>query len=415
MNKSLLFFFPVIFCLNITNVSALEIDEKLTLRFLKVSETKKTVLINRGGEDGLVVGDHAKFFITAGVVARGVVEKVSPSRSVWSLYRIVDPNEITQDKVLNLKIASPVKITDDPSRSLKEEVIPGGSDKLDIEPGAGGDESTDNTVNDADKVGNKDSIKDADKDEMSELGMNEDGGGDEVDSLKVKPKTGNKSRSKIASGKMNSAKPTTTSEDTPEEYSPNNNSKTWEVWGTLALNSLTGTVDSGGTTNGGTSTGASNSSIDLSLGIEKYFLKYNNFLKEFSVGVALHKVGVESGDQVKSKTDLFEYGANANYHFYNSAASINKLVGFATGTLGKGTSTVASTSVVSGVATTTSVKGTTSFVSGGIGAKYILTNGFGVRAVFDYYKTTETYSFEDGTTVRTLSGPRVQFGLSYRF
>jgi len=28
---------------------------------LKVSNSKKTVLINRGAEDGLVVGDHAKF------------------------------------------------------------------------------------------------------------------------------------------------------------------------------------------------------------------------------------------------------------------------------------------------------------------------------------------------------------------
>ena len=114
----------------ISNLHALEIDEKLTLRFLKVSSTKKTILINRGGEDGLVVGDHAKFFITSGVIARGVVEKVSPSRSVWSLYRVVDSNEITDDKVLNLKISSPVKITSDPTKSLKEEPIPGGTEDL---------------------------------------------------------------------------------------------------------------------------------------------------------------------------------------------------------------------------------------------------------------------------------------------
>jgi hypothetical protein len=105
--------------------NALEIDEKLTLRFLKVSTSKKTVLINRGAEDGLVVGDHAKFYITSGIIARGVVEKVSPSRSIWSIYRVVDPNEITEGKVLNLKIASPVKITTDSSKSIKEEVIPG--------------------------------------------------------------------------------------------------------------------------------------------------------------------------------------------------------------------------------------------------------------------------------------------------
>ena len=39
---------------------ALEIDEKLTLRVLSVSESKKTFLINRGLEDGLVVDDYYK-------------------------------------------------------------------------------------------------------------------------------------------------------------------------------------------------------------------------------------------------------------------------------------------------------------------------------------------------------------------
>lgn len=44
---------PAVFALNIPNVHALEIDEKLTLRFLKVSSTQKTVLINRGREKGI--------------------------------------------------------------------------------------------------------------------------------------------------------------------------------------------------------------------------------------------------------------------------------------------------------------------------------------------------------------------------
>ena len=102
------------------------------MRFLKVSNSKKTILINRGAEDGLAIGDHAKFFITTGVIARGVVEKVSPSRSIWSLYRVVDPAEITDGKVLNLKIASPVKVTTDPSKSMKDEEVPAGTDKMNL-------------------------------------------------------------------------------------------------------------------------------------------------------------------------------------------------------------------------------------------------------------------------------------------
>ncbi|MBC7429027.1 MAG: hypothetical protein H7336_10470 [Bacteriovorax sp.] len=407
MKKSLLLILPAVFAFNITNVKALEIDEKLTLRFLKVSETKKTVLINRGGEDGLIVGDHAKFFITAGVVARGMVEKVSPSRSVWSLYRVVDPNEITQDKVLNLKIASPVKITDDSSRSLKEEVIPGGNEKMDVASPTEGGATSDNP----DEIMNN-----ADKNELKDLGINEDGGADEVANVKETKKTSAKKASKIISSKKSTAKNTTVSEEAPEEYTPNNNSKTWEVWGTLALNSLTGTVTStAAATTNAASTGASNSSTDISAGVEKYFLKSNNFLKEFSFGIMIHKVAVENGDQIKSKTDIIEYGGVLNYHFYNSAASTNKLIGFVTGTLGKGSATIASTSVVSGVSTEDSVKGDTSFLSAGVGAKYVLTNSFGIRAVLDFYKTTETYAFDASTTTRTLSGPRVQFGLSYRF
>jgi len=100
------------------SANALEIDEKLTVRLLRLSASKKTVLLNRGLEDGLVVGDHAKFYLTTGVVARGVVQKVSPTRSIWSVYRIVDGDVIRTDQVLNIKISPPVKLTDDPSQSF---------------------------------------------------------------------------------------------------------------------------------------------------------------------------------------------------------------------------------------------------------------------------------------------------------
>ena len=113
---------------------ALDIDEKLTFRVLSLSSTKKTLLMNRGLEDGLVVGDHAKFFLTTGVIARGVVVKASPSRSIWSVYRMVDETQILVDKVLNLKIASPVKVTEDPTKSLKEESTVEGEESLDIPP-----------------------------------------------------------------------------------------------------------------------------------------------------------------------------------------------------------------------------------------------------------------------------------------
>ena len=122
---SYLFFVPKVF--------ALELDEKLTMRILSVSQSKKTILINRGIEDGLVVGDHAKLFLTTGVVGRAVTIKVSPTRSIWSVYRLVNPQFIVSDRVLNLKIASPLKLTEDSSKALViERRIPRGAENLKI-------------------------------------------------------------------------------------------------------------------------------------------------------------------------------------------------------------------------------------------------------------------------------------------
>jgi hypothetical protein len=389
MKRSLYFILPAVFAFNAPNVHALEIDEKLTLRFLNVSSTQKTVLINRGGEDGLVIGDHAKFFITAGVVARGVAEKVSPSRSVWSLYRIVDSTEIVKDKVLNLKIASPVKITEDPSKSLKEEVIPGGSESMNTEdaPAAENAEIT---------------ASDEDRDELKGLGFEED-----AEVSKPKPKASVK-----MTGKKGSARQVTVIDDYTPSYATNT-SRTWEVWGTMYINSLSGTVDSASETEDSTS--ASASTVDFSGGIEKYFVNYNNFLKEFSFLGFLHKKSVESGDTIKSKTDWLEYGVGINYHFYNSASAVNRLVGYGAVTLGKGTATLESKTVTNGVGDETTVEGTNTFFSAGLGAKYILSNGFGIRGILDYYSSSESYEYETSTVTRTLAGPRIQFGLSYRF
>lgn len=368
MKRSYYFILPALI-LNISNIKALEIDEKLTLRFLKVSSTQKTVLINRGGEDGLVVGDHAKFFITSGVVARGVSEKVSPSRSVWSLYRIVDPSEIVQDKVLNLKIATPARITDDPSKSLKEEAIPGGSETLDISTSSSG------ANNDVDK----DELKNLENDELSE----------------VRPAKKEKRQTSVM-------------EDDISVYTADTQ-KSWEVWGTMYVNSLTGTKDAEVENEEATSVSAS--SFDFSGGVEKYFINNNNFFKEFSLSLFLHKKSVESGGSIKSKTDYLEYGGGVNYHFYNSAAAINRLIGYGGLSLGFGTPTLESKTTTGDYST----DGSNSFYSAGVGVKYVLSNGFGIRGIMDYYSSSETFEYEGITETRTLSGPRVQFGLSYRF
>jgi hypothetical protein len=101
-----------------TNVNALEIDSKVLGTIIKVSESKKTILINKGTEQGIRKELHAKLSLPSGVIARGIAVKVSPSRSVWSLYRIWKVDKVEKDVAVLLKISKPVKLTSDESKSL---------------------------------------------------------------------------------------------------------------------------------------------------------------------------------------------------------------------------------------------------------------------------------------------------------
>ena len=138
--------------------------------------------------------------------------------------------------------------------------------------------------------------------------------------------------------------------------------------------------------------------------------------KNVSLVGFVHKRSEESGQDIKLTSDWFEYGAGINYHFYNSPASFNRLIGYGSLDAGVGNATLKSTVVSNSVATESSVKGTSQFFSLGVGAKYILSNGFGLRAILDYYSASESFDYGDaGKTKRSLAGPRIQFGLSYRF
>jgi hypothetical protein len=349
----------------LTNSSyALDIDEKLTLRFLKVSNSKKTILINRGAEDGLVVGDHAKFFITSGVIARGVVEKASPSRSIWALYRVVDAEEIVDGKVLNLKIASPVKLSADPSKSMKDEDSLEGNDSISI-PSADTDVAEDKIP--------AEMLNANDKSELDEMGL-EDTNKPIVSKVKPKDK---KNKKEI-------------SHNEAPAYAEENQLKNWEVWGTLYLNSLSGTSEDGTTA---ATTSYTASSTDISAGIERYFTDTDSFLRNLSVDVFLHKRSLETGSTIKISTDWFEYGAGLNYHFYNNASSINKIIGFGGASLGAGSSSFKEIVVTNGTSSENLVKGSNTFYSLGVGAKYVLSNGFGLKAILDYYSSNESYDF----------------------
>lgn len=114
---------------------ALEKDRKLIVRVLGLSSTKRTILLNKGKEDGVKIGDHAKFSNPGvGYFARGTVARVSPTRSVWSIYRIIKPEGLVENTVVTIKAASPVTLTKDETRALG--ILASSFEKTDEDPSA---------------------------------------------------------------------------------------------------------------------------------------------------------------------------------------------------------------------------------------------------------------------------------------
>ena len=64
-----------------------------------------------------------------------------------------------------------------------------------------------------------------------------------------------------------------------------------------------------------------------------------------------------------------------------------------------------------------SCNGLTNGLSLGFGYKFYTARGFGIRALFDYYVRNEKYKEdEDGFThTKSVKGPRLMMGISYRF
>lgn len=360
--------FIIAFLTLLSVANALEVDEKLTMRLIKVSKTKKTILINRGLEDGLVEGDHAKFFLTTGVVARGVVVKASPTRSIWSIYRVVDDEALFKDKVMNLKITKGMKLTEDATK----DVVAAKEGEIDVPP----------AIALAPGANDLDSLKEDDKKDLAALG----GGGNTDESMRAS--------SAVTTGISR---------------------RTIEVFGLLNFNNMSSSSDLG---NGSTTTGTV-ANVDFSFGIEKYFDVSSKALRNFSLSAFFHKSTQEtvglSGTQIS--LDAFGYGVGANYHFMADALSYGRAISFANFTLGIGTSQDSITFQTNTVSSEPdNLEGNTSFFSVGFGFKFFLRDGLGARALVDWYQRGEKYTIEDGTEyTKTVSGPRVQVGLGYRW
>ena len=343
---------------------ALEVDEKLTVRLLKTSESKKTVMINRGTEDGLVEGDHAKFIVTSGIVARGVCVKVSPSRSVWSVYRLVNADFIVTDSVMSIKITPPVKVTKDETQSLVQEDTP-----------------TKVTADDA-----------------APLGI------------------------PLAEGAQDIGKVQSGDEDMKalEDQGPVIISeKNLEVFGMLNISGLSSNTKDDSGTNSFTHT---QSYHHIGLGGELYAKREREWYSRFSLAgsVNLMRVSSQSYNGTGTLNDITEFEVGTNWHPTKLPSTTMQFIPFLHLGFGVGSakSTYKSGSELGGQSVTASNNGMTQSFSVGFGYKYYIGNGLGMRAMADYYLRSESYKEDETTQIKwnkKVSGPRLMLGLSYRF
>lgn len=348
--------FFLLIMVNRTSFS-LEIDEKLTLKILSISSTQKTILINRGLEDGLFIGDHAKFFVTTGMIARGVVIKAAPTRSVWSIYRFIDKKGISVGNVMNLKISTAVKITEDESRKIVYQRNQIKKESLSI---------------------SKEMKKNMNLDHVE--GKNEIPAGSE-------------------SGM---------------DHFVNHGSflnRTLEFWTGLNLQKFTGKrqITMGITEK--KQEPISSTVININSGFEKYFRgTKKSFIDRFSIGgIFRYTLFTSPVTSPVETNDSIEFGITGSWHFINTPFDYSQFISFLQFTYGVGR-------ISETASDQRSLSGTMNFYSGGIGLKYYFPTGFGMRLLLNYSIRIENFAFDDEIKhKKNFNGPHLDFGLAYRW
>ncbi len=368
------YFFAIFLILPTISLYALTPEDVLTIRVLNVSKSRKTILINRGIEDGIMEGDHGKFYRTTGVFARGIAVNVSPSRSIWSLYRVVDKAEMGVDAVMNLKSDVVPKITDDPTRSLTPDDYPE-SEILDA-----------NTESiDSDTKPNKKNSGTSDQEELEALMDSND----------------NAVYSYVSTKKIINKK-----------KASNYFQKTLNAWGGYVYSSGDLNTDNNGTNK--TATGTVSGS-GIGFGIEKYFSDQNSFLRSFSFGVVgykslTHDIQLETGPFLLQSGEVLEGGVLLNWHFLNDPMEQDKVIGFFETQAGMG-----NTKNVRGV---DSFAGRSTYYLIGVGGKYFFASGLGIKGSLEYYSREEEYMVTgvgQSNYSNSMTGTRLGIAMSLRF
>ncbi len=355
----------LILCLSFSILSfALPIDSQLTIKILETTKSGKTIFLNRGSADGLNVGDHAKLFVTEAIVARAVLIKNNTQTSIWSVYRMVNPDLVINDAVLKLKITPEVKLSKNPYSMLARESITG----LNVLSGSGDDYSVYSDLLD-------------DRDYSKTVG-------EEI-----------VSKDAIRSPRLER----------------NFKKRFLEIWSHIGFHYFTSEVSSGDNFSG------TEFFSRISGGLEIYIGRWFSLAPQFTY----MQDSVLTFDGSVTDSILYEYGGALNIYPFTSPHDAYKLIPYlhggaaigsivdslAPGTLGGATSTSS---------TTTDASGTSFAYFAGLGLKYHFKSKLGVRMLLDVYRRLDTFSDLPASVgmaewERARIGPRISFGFSYRF
>jgi len=346
------------------NAFSLPIDSKLSVRILETTQSGKTLLINRGSIDNLNVGDHAKFYITEAIVARAVVIKLKQNTSIWSVYRMVNPDLVINDAALKIKITPAVKLSNNPYAMLAEDSIKG----LNLVSGSGDDYKVY-----SDLLDDRD-FSEADVTEISSRNNN-----------------------------INFRK------------SLNLKGRPFEFWTNLGFHFYSSQVNANSTYDGSELVGR------FALGLELYLGRWFSIAPQASY----MQDSLLSYDGAVTDSTLYEYGGAFNFYLFTSPHQTYKLIpyislgaavgnivdSFASGTVSGSSSTSS---------TTEEASGTTFAYFGGLGLKYYFASRLGVRMLLDAYRRVDVFdelpaSATEDEWDRWRFGPRLAFGFMYRF
>ena len=348
-------------------------DETLTFRILKLSKTKRTLLANRGTDDGLEVDNHAKFYLTStGVVARAVIRKVSPTRSVWAIYRLINESEINTGRVLQLKSVSAVKLSKDPTKMLD---VPPASIPID----GGG------TLADLESKVTKEEREDLKSLREGSFDSEESGKGHfgHLDSHIKSRGDGGRSFGK----------------------------KSWDAFTNFSLNSLSTQEEKPAS-----SKVTSKSEMALSIGVEKYFpsteisfFKRTSLFGEFEWVKNVSKD--TSGGTDESDVTKTAFSGGVNYHLFADPFSFDSFIPFVGFGVGMGVDTREYSDT-----NETSYSESNAHYFLGAGVKFYAALGIGLKGMFDYYvKSQNQVDSQNLVTTYQTVGFRTRLGLTYRF